>query len=250
MRRPCAAGVGRRAVRWTTRVRDRIVAETRGNPLALLELPRGMTPAELAGRLRPADARGVPGRIEESFGRRVQAAACRHAAAPAARCGGAGRRPGPGVGRRRAARDPGRSRGTRGRGEPARAQPSACASGTRSCVRPSTARPRPENAGSCIARWPRSPTATLTPIAARGIERVPQPDPTRRSPRSSSARPSRAHARGGVAAEAAFLARVRRADPRPGTPCRAPARRGGRQATSRRVRAGADPVGARGDRTA
>ena len=31
------------------RVRDRIVAETRGNPLALLELPRGSTPAELAG---------------------------------------------------------------------------------------------------------------------------------------------------------------------------------------------------------
>ncbi len=30
-------------------VRDRIVSETRGNPLALLELPRGLTPAELAG---------------------------------------------------------------------------------------------------------------------------------------------------------------------------------------------------------
>ena len=34
------------------RVRDQIVAETRGNPLALLEIPRGLTPAELAGRLR------------------------------------------------------------------------------------------------------------------------------------------------------------------------------------------------------
>ncbi len=31
------------------RVRDLIIAETRGNPLALLELPRGLTPAELAG---------------------------------------------------------------------------------------------------------------------------------------------------------------------------------------------------------
>ena len=29
------------------RVRDQIVAETRGNPLALLELPRGLTPAEV-----------------------------------------------------------------------------------------------------------------------------------------------------------------------------------------------------------
>src|SRR5262249_9807581 len=34
------------------RVRDLIVAETRGNPLALLELPRGLTPADLAGRVR------------------------------------------------------------------------------------------------------------------------------------------------------------------------------------------------------
>ena len=36
---------------WTldVQVRDRIVAETRGNPLALLQLPRGLTPAELAG---------------------------------------------------------------------------------------------------------------------------------------------------------------------------------------------------------
>ncbi len=31
------------------RVRDQTVAETQGNPLALLELPRGVTPAELAG---------------------------------------------------------------------------------------------------------------------------------------------------------------------------------------------------------
>src|SRR5918998_905309 len=39
------------AVRFVldAQVRDRIVAETRGNPLALLELPRGMTAVELAG---------------------------------------------------------------------------------------------------------------------------------------------------------------------------------------------------------
>ena len=30
-------------------VLERLVAETRGNPLALLELPRGMTPTQLAG---------------------------------------------------------------------------------------------------------------------------------------------------------------------------------------------------------
>src|SRR5579864_1919449 len=55
------------------RVRDRIVAETRGNPLALLELPRGLTPAELAGGFGFAGAAPVPGRVEDSFRRRVQA---------------------------------------------------------------------------------------------------------------------------------------------------------------------------------
>jgi hypothetical protein len=39
------------AGRLDERVSDRIVAETRGNPLALLELPRGMVTAELAGVL-------------------------------------------------------------------------------------------------------------------------------------------------------------------------------------------------------
>jgi DNA-binding CsgD family transcriptional regulator len=53
------------------RVRERIVAETRGNPLALLELPRGLTPAELAGGFGRPDAPGLAGRIEESFGRRL-----------------------------------------------------------------------------------------------------------------------------------------------------------------------------------
>ena len=41
------------------RVRDRIVAETRGNPLALLELPRGMSAAELAGGFAVTPAAGL-----------------------------------------------------------------------------------------------------------------------------------------------------------------------------------------------
>ena len=53
------------------RVRERIVAETRGNPLALLELPRGLTPAELAGGFGLLDALGLSGRIEDSFRRRL-----------------------------------------------------------------------------------------------------------------------------------------------------------------------------------
>src|SRR4051812_24365737 len=52
------------------RVRDRIVAEARGNPLALLELPRAMTAAELAVGFAPPAAAGVAARIEETFQRR------------------------------------------------------------------------------------------------------------------------------------------------------------------------------------
>jgi DNA-binding CsgD family transcriptional regulator/tetratricopeptide (TPR) repeat protein len=54
-------------------VRDRIVAETRGNPLALLELPRGLTAAQLAGGFGLPGAQALSGRIEESFARRLGA---------------------------------------------------------------------------------------------------------------------------------------------------------------------------------
>ena len=56
------------------RVRDRIVAETQGNPLALLELPRGLTPAELAGGFGlPGAAQPLSERIAESFRRQLEA---------------------------------------------------------------------------------------------------------------------------------------------------------------------------------
>src|SRR6516225_1585984 len=49
------------------RIRDLIVAETRGNPLALLELPRGLTQAELAGGFGLPGAAPLTGRIQDSF---------------------------------------------------------------------------------------------------------------------------------------------------------------------------------------
>jgi DNA-binding NarL/FixJ family response regulator len=52
-------------------IRDRILAETRGNPLALLELAPGLTATELAGGFGLLGTRGLPGRIEESFVRRI-----------------------------------------------------------------------------------------------------------------------------------------------------------------------------------
>ena len=54
------------------RVLDRIIAETRGNPLALLELPWGLTATELAGGFGLLEAQALPGRIEESFVRRLE----------------------------------------------------------------------------------------------------------------------------------------------------------------------------------
>src|SRR5215471_2176288 len=60
-------------VRLDEQVRDRIVAETHGNPLALLELPRGLSPAQLAGGFGLTAAQAVPGRIEQSFRNRLEA---------------------------------------------------------------------------------------------------------------------------------------------------------------------------------
>ena len=53
-------------------VRDQVIAETRGNPLALLELPRGLTQPQLAGGFRMGDAQMLPALIEESYVRRVE----------------------------------------------------------------------------------------------------------------------------------------------------------------------------------
>lgn len=58
--------------RLDDQVRDRIVAETRGNPLALLELPRGLTAAELAGGFERPDLRPLAGQIEHTFVRRIR----------------------------------------------------------------------------------------------------------------------------------------------------------------------------------
>ena len=57
--------------RLDEQVRDRIIAESGGNPLALLELPRAVTTAELAGGFGIRGARLLAGRIEDSFQRRI-----------------------------------------------------------------------------------------------------------------------------------------------------------------------------------
>jgi len=62
------------AVRWPMddRVQAQIVAETRGNPRALVDLSRGLSPAALAGGFRLPAGLAVPGRIERDFLRRAE----------------------------------------------------------------------------------------------------------------------------------------------------------------------------------
>jgi DNA-binding CsgD family transcriptional regulator len=59
--------------RLDDRVADQIVAEARGNPLALLELPRGLSPAQLAGGFGLPAALSLAGTIEQSFLHRLEA---------------------------------------------------------------------------------------------------------------------------------------------------------------------------------
>ena len=58
--------------RLDDRVADQLVAETRGNPLALIELPRGLSPAQLAGGFGLPGAVSLAGTIEQSFLQRLE----------------------------------------------------------------------------------------------------------------------------------------------------------------------------------
>ena len=58
--------------RLDDQVRDRVIAESRGNPLALLELPRGLSPAELAGGFELPNASPLTNQLERNFLRQVE----------------------------------------------------------------------------------------------------------------------------------------------------------------------------------
>jgi len=59
--------------RLDERVHEQVMAEARGNPLALLELTRGLSPAQLAGGFGLPGALSLEGRIQQSFLARVDA---------------------------------------------------------------------------------------------------------------------------------------------------------------------------------
>ena len=177
------------AGRVDERVIERIVAETRGNPLALLELPRGLSAAELAGGFGVSSTQPVSARLEQSSSDgsgRCPAATQRFLLLAAAEPGG---RPGAadaGGGAGRAGRRSGRASGGGGLD---RARRSRSGFITRSCARRSTRRAARRQAGG-------------PPRAGRGDRSAGGPDrrawhraqarsvPTRISLPSWSARPS------------------------------------------------------------
>jgi hypothetical protein len=111
--------------RFDERVADQLVAEARGNPLALLELPRGLTAAQLAGGFGLPGGCTVASRQDRGeLPRAAGAAARRRPAAVVGGGGGADRRSGPSLGCGRAnwgrwpgARGGGVGRPARGRGQ-------------------------------------------------------------------------------------------------------------------------------------
>ena len=190
------------------RVREQIVAETRGNPLALLELPRAATPAQLAGGFGLPGALPLTGRIEDSFRRRIDAlpaqarrllllAAADPTGDPVLVWRAAGRL---GIGAEAAG--PAAEAGLAEFGAPGAVPASAGALGGL----PVGAGAGPAGGAPGPGRGHRS--GRLTRTAGPGTGRRPRPGRMRRSPPSWSDSAGRAQARGGLAAAAAFLERA------------------------------------------
>ncbi len=154
---PDARALLSRAVpgRLDDRVRDRIIAETAGNPLALLELSQRMSPAERAGGFAPPAAGDLPSRLEE----RVPAARRRIARADAATDAAGGSGPAGGrhpavAGGRTTLHRPERA-GSRGGSRAAGDRRPRSVSTTRWCAQRCTEPRHSTNDGACTTRWRR-----------------------------------------------------------------------------------------------
>ena len=154
---PDARALLSRAVpgRLDDRVRDRIIAETGGNPLALMELSQRMTPSERAGGFAPPAASDLPSRLEERLPaarRRIaRSDAATHAAGGS---GAAGRRRAAVAGGRATLHRPWRAGSRDGRPGCSRST-TAFGSTTRWCAQRCTEPRRSTNGGACTTRWRR-----------------------------------------------------------------------------------------------
>ena len=197
------------------RVRDRIVAETRGNPSAILELPRGLTHAELAGGFGSARRLSVwPRGIEESFQRRAANLAAGDTASAAGRGRRAARRSGSCLARcgEHAGIDRAWNESAAAAG-PVRVRPARSLPPPARPLGDLPRRVRRRAPERFTARSPPPPTRTPNPTVGRGTAPTARPGPTRPWPPSSSTRAGQAQARGGAAATAAFLQRAVRLTP-------------------------------------
>ena len=223
-------------------VRERILDETHGNPLALLELPRGLSSAELAGGFGLPDAAALPGRIEAN-----SSGAWRRCPRTRGGCSCWRQRTRPAIpcwcGGPPAARDRGGGGCTGGRGRADRRSAGRSGSITRWCAPRSTGPRRRPSGRSRTARWPRWWTPSWTPIGGPGIARTRRPASTRTWPPSSSIRPA---GRGrGRARRGGRVLRARRRAHAGAAPAGAPsARRGPGQAPGRCPGRGDPPAGA------
>ena len=141
--------------RLDSRVRDRIVAETRGNPLALLELPAAHDRCRAGRRLRASRRRRASGAHRGPLPAARRRAARGDAATDAAGGRRAAGRRGAGLARGPEARHRDRrARARRGRGAAARSG-RASGSAIRWCARRSTGRRRPAAGSACTRPSPR-----------------------------------------------------------------------------------------------
>ena len=187
------------------RVRDRILAETRGNPLALVELPRGLTPTQLAGGFGIPEAHDV---FEANRDHLRQAADDAPGARPAVSCSSL--RPSRSAIRCSSATPVIVS----GSSSPRSTPPMDCCrwtsvsgSATRWLARPCIGSPADPSGGRPIWRWRRSqieidPDRRAWHLAAAAV------GPNEAVAHELELSADRAKARGGQAAAAAFLQRA------------------------------------------
>ena len=176
--------------RLDERVADQLLAETRGNPLALLELPRGLTAAQLAGgfglpaalSLSRQDRGELLKRLEalpEDTQRLLLVAAAEPTGDPALLWRAAER-----LGITGAALEPAESAGLIEIDGEGAVSPSARALGGIPGGNAAV------SGGRCTGRWPRRPTRRSIPTGAPGTWPRRRPAPTRMSPPSSSGPPA------------------------------------------------------------
>ena len=202
--------------RLDERVRDRFVAETRGNPLAILELPRAVSGNAGAGRARARRGRArVPGRIEESFQERLEALPQDDPAAAAGGGSGATGRPAARVARGRAARHRVLGRGRRRDRWVAGDRRAGRSSVIRWCARRSTGRPPPPERRAVHLALAEATDPQIDPDRRAWHLAQASTAPDERVAMELERSANRAQARGGLGAAAAFLERGATLSPDP-----------------------------------